>query len=137
MCENTKEVAGVGDGLVSVKSKRTRMSCLVCDRFITDPSTKAKGQDSAFCDGECKGWLHRVCVGLTKLQFSNIISSPKPFYCQHCSQFRFEEEITHLKSTIDILTERVKHLESINFPHAQPSFADVVRMQDLDISKSK
>ena len=93
MCENSKEVDGVGGGLESVKSKRSRTSCFVCYRFITDPSMKAKGQDSVFYDCECKGWLHRVCAGLTKLQLSNISSSPKPFFCQHCSRSGYEEEI--------------------------------------------
>ena len=119
----------------SAKLKKTKTSCLICDKIITDPSTKVKGHDSVFCEGECKGWLHRTCAGLSKPLFLSISSNQKPFYCLHCSQFRYEKEITSLKSQINDLTERIKHLETPS-PQPQPSFADMVRAQEFDNSES-
>ena len=35
--------------------------CVVCDKEINDDT-----EDSIFCEGECQGWIHKVCAGMNQ-----------------------------------------------------------------------
>ncbi len=86
-------------------NKKT-FSCLVCLEVIIDKSTRTRGQEAVFCDGDtCKGWIHRTCAGLTKAHYDSISSAPaaEPFYCTQCSYNHFSKHISDLHSEIKSL----------------------------------
>ncbi len=86
--------------------KEKTFSCLVCLEVIIDKSTRTRGQEAVFCDGDtCKGWIHRTCAGLTKAHYDSISSAPatEPFYCTQCSYNHFSKHISDLHSEIKSL----------------------------------
>ncbi len=76
--------------------------CQICDKVIKDAEGKQKGQDSIFCEGNCQGWLHRSCAGITKTAFQAIssVSFSDRFLCLYCKTTEQDEEIKQLKETI-------------------------------------
>lgn len=66
---------------VPVKTKKvTSANCAVCGQKIVDGK-----QDALFCEGSCKQWCHRYCVGVPLERFATLSSSPSPFVCPTCS----------------------------------------------------
>ncbi len=56
------------------KSKSSSLSlsschCAVCAKPINDAT-----EDSIFCEGVCKDWMHRACAGLSKAAFESALS---------------------------------------------------------------
>ena len=102
------------DANKSAKKKPPNKSftCPVCEEFIKDSSATSDGQDSILCEGTCSTWLHRKCAGLSKKAFQNVCSSNKPFLCPHCVINKHEEEITSLKSTIQVLTSQISSIQA-------------------------
>ncbi len=47
--------------------------CMVCEKEIVKNTDKMDGEDAVYCEGECKGWLHRCCAGLTTTNFVTIL----------------------------------------------------------------
>ena len=52
-------------------------NCPDCGKLI-DQETKA-----IYCS-ICKSWLHKVCSNVTDEQYTEVTSSPEPFYCHNC-----------------------------------------------------
>ena len=42
--------------------------CVVCDKEINDDT-----EDSIFCEGECQGWIHRVCAGTNSVRIMSFM----------------------------------------------------------------
>lgn len=53
--------------------------CPVCKIVIIDSS-----DNSIFCDGDCKQWLHCCCAKLSWTAFEKLGESTEPFYCPRC-----------------------------------------------------
>ena len=102
------------DANKSAKKKPPNKSfiCPVCEEFIKDSSATSDGQDSILCEGTCGTWLHRKCAGLSKKAFQNVCNSKKPFLCSHCVINKHEEEITSLKSAIQVLTDQLSSIQA-------------------------
>ena len=66
--------------------------CLVCDQIIVEADETTEGQDAVFCEGDCQGWIHRVCAGLTRSAFENL-SESVPYLCLYCSFTKQSNEI--------------------------------------------
>ena len=45
--------------------------CIVCDCTILEASESTEGQDAVFCEGDCQGWIHRMCAGFSRPAFNN------------------------------------------------------------------
>ena len=84
--------------------------CLVCNRVIVEPSETTEGQEAVFCEGNCQGWLHRACAGLTRPAFDNL-SESMPYLCSHCTFTKQYNEICELKETVKLLASKVAKLE--------------------------
>ena len=81
--------------------------CAICCQRIVD------GKDDAlFCEGSCKQWCHRYCVGVPLSHFVSLAASPSPFTCPICSQSVYEQEISLLKSSVTLLQEEVRSLKA-------------------------
>lgn len=99
---------------------RPRKHCLICDKVIKDSARQQKGQDAVLCEGDCQGWLHRVCAGVTKKAFHEAADSGKPFFCHYCKSTKQEEDISNLKQTIDDLKSEIAKLKTADHQHISP-----------------
>jgi len=52
-------------------------NCADCGKLI-DQETKA-----IYCS-ICKSWLHKLCSNVADEQYTEVTSSPEPFYCHIC-----------------------------------------------------
>ena len=80
-------------------------NCAVCGRKIVDGE-----EDALFCEGSCKQWCHRYCVGAPLERFATLATSSSPFVCPTCSQSLYEQEVSLLKSTVEQLKEEIQGL---------------------------
>ena len=69
--------------------------CCICEKLIDDDT-----EDSIFCDGICKGWMHRTCTYLSRAAFENAKASSSEYLCHYCSSQCLREEISTLKDQI-------------------------------------
>ena len=51
------------------KTRANQTDCLVYEKVILEPDDKNDGHDEVFCEGDCQGWIHRQCAGLTHPAF--------------------------------------------------------------------
>ena len=84
--------------------------CAICLEVIKDHSDTSEGEDSIFYEGECQGWLHRKCAGLTDPAFDKIRRSDERFYCYQCFVTLHKLEIKDLRDTVTTLTTSVESL---------------------------
>ena len=93
------------------KTKTEEVSCY-CEEVIIDSSEKHEGQDSLFCEGECKIWMHRHCAGISTTIFKEISKSSKPFLCNFCRREKQEKELQSLKATVHQPRQEVTQLRA-------------------------
>ena len=75
--------------------------CGICKQPIKD------GKDQAiFCEGACKQWSHRYCVGVPLSWFETLTMSQSPFQCYFCCQAKHAEAIESLKLEVTTLRAR-------------------------------
>jgi len=89
--------------------------CLVCDCVIVEASKATEDQDAVFCEGDCQGWIHRVCAGLTRPAFENL-SESIPYLCSCCTFTKQSKEICNLKETVKALTIKKAKLNGAKEP---------------------
>ena len=90
-----------------------KIICPICAEPVEDAVGKKKGHESAFCDGECKEWVHRQCAGLSKSSFSSVSSSSDPFHCPRCLISYQSAEISSLKKSVEELSTEVAELKAL------------------------
>ena len=66
---------------VAAKTTSNAELCAVCCQKIVDGK-----EDALFCEGSCKQWCHRYCVGVPLRHFVSLATSSSPFICPTCSQ---------------------------------------------------
>ena len=120
---------------VGVASDETCI-CRLCLEVIDEPNDSNEGQDAArsiHCDGECNGWLHRRCAGLSLTAFSAAVNSStsEQFFCTHCQLKKQAQEIQGLKATIMSLTDKVEELQ-----HKAQSSALVRNSTDASVDQA-
>ncbi len=79
-------------------NKNSSPSQNLCARPINDDT-----DDSIFCEGVCKDWMHRTCAGLSKAAFESARESPDDYFCHYCDSRCLKEEIKALKWRISSL----------------------------------
>ena len=105
-------------GKMPKSKKTTPVKYPVCKQDIVDATKTTEGQDSVFCEGNCKVWLHRHCAGLTKSAFNHIQQwqSSKPFICTHCrleaQENKIENKIKELQNLLASFQSLVSDLKS-------------------------
>ena len=52
--------------------------CLICNLTIMESKDDVVGDDAVYCEGECKAWLHRKCVCMSKLFYDKLSKSNDP-----------------------------------------------------------
>ena len=93
--------------------------CIVCDCSILEASESTEGQDAVFCEGDCQGWIHRMCAGLSRPAFDNLNEST-PYLCSFCTCTKQYKEICDLKETVKSLSNKLAKLEGAQEPLPAP-----------------
>ena len=83
------------------KSQNPLATCPICDTAILDDK-----QESIYCEGKCKAWLHRKCTGMSKSVFSTFRNSDNSFECLYCVLYKYiyKQEVEDLKIQVSSLT---------------------------------
>ena len=81
--------------------------CPICKKVIKDSS-----DDSIFCDGDCKQWLHRCCADLSRTEFAKLGDSNEPFYCRWCCYKKQSSTIKELHETVCSFAARMEELQA-------------------------
>lgn len=81
--------------------------CVVCDKEINDDT-----EDSIFCEGECQGWIHRVCAGMSQKIFQTLDNPDTPFLCHYCHNNKQNLVIEDLKQQVTLLESALSTLRS-------------------------
>ena len=64
--------------------KNSEADCIVCEEPILEPSENCDGDEAVFCEGDCQGWIHRKCAGLTRSAFNRLGESDTQYLCSQC-----------------------------------------------------
>jgi len=89
--------------------------CIVCDHVVLEPSDSTEGEDAVFYEGNCQGWLHHTCAGLSRPAFDNLNEST-PYLCSFCTFTLQYKEICDLNETMKTLTDKIVELEGTQQP---------------------
>ena len=65
-------------------SKTSEVDCLICEEPILEADEHCAGEDPLFCEGECQGWLHRKCAGVTQPAFQKLGEPENVYLCPCC-----------------------------------------------------
>ena len=101
------------------KSKADETNCLVCEKVILEPNEETDGHEALFCEGDCQGWIHRQCAGITRVGYDKLGESAIPFLCNYCTLVKYHNEIDMLKGTINSLSAKVSELMDASQPTPQ------------------
>ena len=134
MASNRRKQQSVNDRSSSRSSSANNKGhihlCKICDDAIVEPDSKKKGDDSIFCNGECNGWIHRRCAGLSKAKFAAYTTSDESvkFYCPTCRVGRLEasmkavqQELHELSLSSRSMTAEVNTLKRLPFGNISSS----------------
>lgn len=105
MATNTKKANKTS----ATSSQTEQHDCIICGKPIKD---NVKGHESIFCEGECQGWMHRTCAGLSTVAFQAAVESSAPYLCHYCASVTQQNEIKQLREMVDVLKaeiESIKH----------------------------
>ena len=111
---------------LSPAKKATPCQCPICEEQIVDATQLKPGQESIFCDGPCKSWLHRRCAGLTKKAFQSI-SLPDKFYCPMCRLSNNESELEKLRVRVADLEAKLSALLPAEESANSSAWADAIK----------
>ena len=90
------------------KTRANQTDCLVCEKVISEPDYKNDGHDAVFCEGDCQGWIHGQCTGLTRPAFDKLGQSTIPYLCSFCALTKQQNKIYSLKDAIKTLLNKHK-----------------------------
>ena len=79
--------------------------CLVCE-------DETGSYEAVFCEGECQGWTHRQCAGITCLGYDKLGESAMPFFCTYCTLVKQRNEIDTLKDVMKTLSNKISAIEA-------------------------
>ena len=87
--------------------KNSEADCIVCDEPILEPSENCEGDEAVFCEGDCQGWIHRKCAGVTRSAFDKLGESDVQYLCSQCMLASQNREICKLANIIKDLNASI------------------------------
>jgi len=101
------------------EGKTSETDCLICLEPSLEADDHCVGEDAVFCEGQCQGWLHRKCAGVTRPAFEKLGESEDVFLCTYCMLISQNNKISKLFnilnkliSSVTCLTKTIKSLQS-------------------------
>jgi len=95
------------------KSKNVKTNsetdCSVCEEPILECGEHCEGDEAVFCEGDCQGWIHRKCAGMTHSAFNKLGESDTPYLCLQCILANQNREISKLANIIRGLNVSIVH----------------------------
>ena len=90
-------------------------SCI--DNFCSFCNLPFKNRASICCD-LCNSWIHLKCSGLNRLQFDELSTTNKDWYCKNCYSdiFPFHNINNHKLSTI--IQQSIKKIKQSTFTYS-------------------
>jgi len=116
-----------------VKDKKNKQDdmCLICNSTIVEENENQMGEEAIFCEGNCQGWLHRKCAGITNVYFNKLTKSNNKFLCVYCRLFEqaslveeLQEEVKNLKAKLEEGTPSPTNLDSQNMETGPSAITD-------------
>ena len=86
--------------------------CSICDSTITEGTDDVTGEDAVFCEGDCKSWMHRKCVSMSKIVYDKLSNCEDPYLCPNCIITKQSDEIAELKNLVKNLTSQLTMLKN-------------------------
>ena len=86
--------------------------CSVCNTIIIEEADNVPGDDTVYCEGDCKSWMHRKCVSMSKIIYDKLSNCEEPYLCPNCIITKQTEEITKLKDLVKELTTQLTKLKT-------------------------
>lgn len=121
------------------KGKAQRYICPICQETIEESNGKQQGEDSIYCDGCCKTWIHMGCLSRAAFVSFSTCRYDDEFFYPTCKLDNQSIELAFLKDIVtnfctDLagLMDRVTGLQ-ISLDMVTHHAADVVGDGDSDI----
>ena len=113
------------------EGKTSEVDCLICEEPILEADDHCVGEEAVFCEGQCQGWLHRKCAGVTRPAFERLGEPDAVYLCTYCMLVNQNKEISklsniinELNSSVTCLTETIKALQSSVTSHSSSTDTD-------------
>lgn len=107
----------VHDTPPKTSEKRTKENdptiCQVCCATITESSEGVIGEDAIYCEGDCKAWIHRKCLGMSKLVYDRLSKCKDPYMCPNCTIFKQSNEIVELRNQVRNLSSELASMKTL------------------------
>ena len=107
----------VHDTPPKTSEKRTKENdptiCQVCCAMIEMSSEGVVAEDTIFCKGDCKAWIPRKCLGMSKLVYDILSKCKDPYMCPHCTIFKQSNEIAKLRNQVKNLTSKLTTMKTL------------------------
>ena len=84
------------------------MPGLLCDDY-----REQRKSCCIFCEGDCKAWIHRKCLGMSILVYDRLSKCKDPYMFPHCTIFKQSNEITKLKNQVKDLTSELASMKTL------------------------
>ena len=95
------------------KKENQPTTCLICDETIKEATDDVDGDDAVYCEGDCRAWLHRKCVYMSKQFYDKISVSDDPYHCPNCASAKQSQEISVLKQQVEDLTKEIACIKAL------------------------
>ena len=87
--------------------------CQVCCAMIMESSEGVVGEDTIFCEGDCKAWIHQKCLSMSKLVYNRLSKCKDPYMCPHYTIFKQSNEITKLGNQVKDLNSELASMKTL------------------------
>ena len=77
---------------------------------ILESSELCEGDEAVFYEGNCQGWMHRKCAGVTRPAFNKLGEPDTQYSCSHCMLVSQNKEISKLANIIKDLNSSIVSL---------------------------
>ena len=112
-----KRSSPIHDSPPKNSEKRTKENepeiCPVCCLTITESNDKVAGEDAIYCEGECKAWIHRKCLGMSKTLYDRLSNCEELYMCPTCTIFKQSSEIVELKNKVENLSSKLTTMKAL------------------------
>ena len=93
--------------------EKDNVVCSICEKNIVESNDEVDGDDAVYCERDCKAWLHRKCVGMTKIVYDRLSNCEDPYLCPNCIIVKQSKEIAELSKAVKNLTRELAGMKAL------------------------